>query len=88
MRPREIPCPSNRGGCKYQPNCHLSEHHPFARRTADTEIKRAFGNLAVNKMIVCRHIHDILDTFPPMEYPPEDKMIQTIREERSRRGEI
>lgn len=74
---RFIPCPNNeeaRSSCKYAPNCFHSEHHIYPRRTADTRLKRAFGNLSINKVVSCRMIHDILDTFPPPEYPSTDHM--------------
>ena len=81
---RRIPCPSNAKDCKYAPSCHTSEHHVYPRRTADTKLERAFGNLGINKIISCRMIHDILDTFPPPAYPEEDVMRDTFETERGR----
>ena len=75
-----IPCPINNEGCKYSPNCLTSEHHIFPRRTADTGLKKRFGNLAINKIVTCRNIHDLLDTFPPPEYPDKDEMRRIILE--------
>lgn len=78
---RFIPCPSNAEGCKYEDTpqgCHTSEHHIYPRRTADTPLKRRFGNLACNKVISCRAIHDVLDTFPPPEYPEPREMRDAI----------
>ena len=80
-RSREIPCPSNREGCKYAPNCHVSEHHIYPRRTAETRLQRDFGNLAINKIVACRNIHDLLDTLPPPEYPESDEMKRAIERE-------
>lgn len=82
---REIPCPSNeetREACPYatREGCHLSEHHVFPKRTADTGLKRTFGNLAINKITSCRWIHDTLDQFPPPEYPPNEVMRRTVLE--------
>lgn len=84
MGERFIPCPSNeeaRKGCKYAPDCHLSEHHLYPKRTGETKLKRAFGNLAVNKVTSCRMIHDVLDTFPPPEYPEPAKMKEIYEEQ-------
>jgi hypothetical protein len=75
---RFIPCPANQTDCKYRntpDGCHVGEHHLFPRRTAETRLQRLFGNLACNKVIVCRNIHDTLDTFPPPAYPDEATMI-------------
>lgn len=79
-RPRTIPCPSNQEGCKYYPNCHTSIHHEFPRRDADTPLKIKFGNLAINKIVACRNIHDLLDTLPAPTYPDVDKMKKVIYE--------
>lgn len=79
-RQRYIPCPRNAEACKYAPDCELSQHHLYPRRTADTSLKRRFGNLIVNKVLSCRNIHDILDTFPPPEYPEDEDMKTTIKE--------
>lgn len=81
---RYIPCPSNNEGCKYAPACHESEHHIYVRREADTKLKRAFGNLACNKVQVCRNIHDVLDTFPPPDYPEAPQMVQAWERARER----
>jgi hypothetical protein len=78
---RTIPCPNNNDGCKYAPNCHLSEHHIYPRRTAENPLMRRFGNLAINKIVSCRMIHDLLDTFPPPKYPSEAEMQKTIERE-------
>lgn len=86
-RARFIPCPSNkeaREGCKYAPNCFVSEHHIYPKRTASSKLERAFGNLAINKIETCRNIHDTLDTFPPPEYPEPEAMKQAIERERGR----
>ena len=83
-RARLIPCPDNDVDCKYRDTpegCHLSEHHIFPRRTANSATKRRFGNLAINKVVSCRMIHDILDTFPPPEYPEVGEMKAAISEQ-------
>lgn len=88
-RPRLIPCPANSEGCKYAntpDGCHLSEHHLYARRTADTSLKRRFGNLATNKVVTCRNIHDTLDTFPVPEYPSVDVMRRAVGRVKKSRG--
>lgn len=80
-RPRTIPCPVNTEDCKYRytpDGCHLSEHHVYPKRLADTRLKRDFGNLAINKIVVCRNIHDLLDTFPPPQYPAPEGMRRKI----------
>lgn len=74
QRERLIPCPSDNEECKYYPDCHLSEHHIYPRRTADTPLKKKFGNMAINKVVCCRNIHDLLDTFPPPSYPSTERM--------------
>lgn len=78
MERRVIPCPSNNEACKYAPDCHLSEHHLYPKRTADTPLKRRFGNLAMNKVISCRNIHDLLDTFPEPQYPAAKEMRDAV----------
>lgn len=81
MRERLIPCPDNSEistTCKYWPECHVSEHHIYPRRTMDTPLKKRFGNLAIHKVIVCRMIHDLLDTFPPPAYPDEELMEKKV----------
>lgn len=78
---REIPCPSNNEGCKYAPNCFLSEHHLYPQRNAENRLQRAFGNLAVNRVVSCRRIHDILDTFPAPDYPSEETMLNVYEQE-------
>lgn len=77
-KPRQIPCPQNAESCKYAPACHLSEHHIYTRRNADSRLKREFGNLAINKIIACRMIHDLLDTLPPPEFPEPSEMRRAI----------
>jgi hypothetical protein len=83
-RMREIPCPSNNEGCKYAPGCFLSEHHIWPKRTAENRLQRAFGNLAINKVMACRNIHDALDDFPEPPYPDETTMRTVFAEERGR----
>lgn len=81
--PREVGCPANRQeDCRYAPDCHLSEHHLFPRRTWDTPLKKKFGALPVNRMIVCRNIHDMLDQMPEPNYPNETEMDRLIMKER------
>ena len=74
---RYIPCPGNNEECRYKDTpvgCHESIHHIFPRRNAETRLQRDFGGLACNKVKVCRNIHDLLDTFPPPEYPSPEEM--------------
>lgn len=80
---RYIPCPSNNEGCRYKSTprgCFEDSHHLYPQRTADTGLKRKFGDLAINRVFGCRNIHDLLDTFPPPEYPDKDEMRRIVLE--------
>lgn len=77
-RPRTIPCPNHNEECKYYPNCHTSEHHVYPRRDVKTPLQKRFGNLAINKIVACRNIHDLLDTLPAPKYPEVEKMERAI----------
>lgn len=83
---RSLPCPSvGQEACKYfytPDGCHVSLHHEFPRRTMDTAMKRRFGNLAINQVLSCRNIHDLLDRMPDPQYPPEEEMDRIIMRER------
>lgn len=82
---RIIPCPENNDDCKYKntpDGCMDSIHHIFPRRTADTPLKRRFGQLGMNKVISCRNIHDLLDRMPEPRYPNEAEMDRIIMRER------
>lgn len=83
---RLIPCPANgQEDCKYfytPDGCHISLHHEYPRRTADTAMKRRLGNLAIYKVLACRNIHDLLDRMPEPEYPSEAEMDKIINRER------
>lgn len=48
----------------------------------DTPLKRQFGNLAINRVISCRNIHDLLDRMPEPTYPAEVEMDRIIMRER------
>lgn len=74
----EIPCPSDTGGCKYAPNCHLSIHHEYPRRTVETRLQRKFSEDPRNKVRSCRLIHDLLDTLPPPPFPDEKTMYRFL----------
>lgn len=89
--PQTIPCPSNAEGCKYAPNCGLSEHHKYPRRLVkelaasgaseeEERIARRFINLPFNKVVVCRAIHDYLDTVAHDSLPTNERMQRAINE--------
>lgn len=79
---RFIPCPDNgQEECKYAPNCHLSDHHIYPRRTMDSPLKKKFGSLPVNRIVSCRMIHDFLDMMPEPRYPSETEMDRIIMRE-------
>lgn len=81
---RIIPCPENNDDCKYRntpDGCIDSIHHLWPRRTADTPLKRRFGDLAINKIVACRNIHDLLDMMPEPRYPSETEMDRVIMRE-------
>lgn len=82
---RYIPCPANNEGCKYAPRCFEDSHHVYPERTADTRLKRIFGNLSINKIVSCRRIHeDVLDNIPEPDYPPVREMKDAVYEQRRR----
>jgi hypothetical protein len=78
---REILCPPNNEGCKYYPNCHLSQHHEMHRSyvksmIAEHEGDEEYARLAKRVMndprllvMSCRMIHDLLDMQPTKELP-------------------
>jgi hypothetical protein len=78
MERAEIPCPSNSDGCKYSPNCHTSTHHTYPRRLGRTALDKAFIEHPVNKVRVCRMIHDFLDLSTPDELPSEERMLRLV----------
>lgn len=89
-RPRTIPCPEDRGECKYAPNCHLSLHHLVKRSYVKEKISerpedeyfatlaKRYSNHPTMQVMACRMIHDLLDMYPSQPLPPEEKMLQVI----------
>lgn len=84
MERLHIPCAANLlAECK---DPREDEHHIYAQRTAETRLQRCFGNLAINKIVGCRCIHErVLDKLPPPDYPPRDIMKEVVERERGKR---
>lgn len=63
-RSPDIPCvPSPE--CKYWDSdigCHEDTHHIYRRADADTRLKKQFCQLAVNQLVLCRDVHEELET--------------------------
>ena len=75
-------CPFESQHCKYSPNCYSDEHHLAwpERDYQETKIARAFRELSINRVMMCRYLHDQEHRLEPPEMPSEPEMIEAIIE--------
>lgn len=81
-RRADIPCvPSPE--CKYwdsSSGCYEDTHHIYKQEHADTRLRKDFCNLFINKLRLCREVHENMEAelgWP--EYPPIEEMQVAVR---------
>lgn len=73
-----LPCDPDRE-CKYD-ECREDIHHLYwPRKRYSDKVSRAFRNLAVNKVVICREAHDDIHAsqLPPKK-PSRNEMLEAL----------
>lgn len=81
-READIPCVPN-PECKYWDSptgCYEDTHHIYKQHDADTPTKKRFCGLYINKLRLCREVHEQLEaTVGWPEYPSVEEMQVDIK---------
>lgn len=83
-RSPDIPCLTNDTTCKYynsDTGCFEDDHHIYKRCEADTRQKKDFAGLWINRLKLCRRMHEELEAqLGWVEYPePAEMQVQIDR---------
>lgn len=76
----KVPCTPSED-CKYrETGCREDTHHIYYPRHAYKDsVSRAFRELAVNKVVVCRSVHDEIHADPTVpKKPTRNEMLQVL----------